>query len=92
MHNILNIDDKIDVFAVHGVGGIFGTVMIAVFGAGSLMAQLGALIIVGIFTIVVTTVLIKFVGALTQFRVDEESETTGLDLSAHGERAYDITS
>ena len=44
--------------------GIFGTVMIAVFGAGSRMSQLGALIIVGIFTIVVTTVLIKVFGAL----------------------------
>ena len=65
MRNILNIDDKIDVFAVHGVGGIFGTVMIAVFGACSRMSQLGALIIVGIFTIVVTTVLIKVFGALT---------------------------
>ena len=92
VRNILNIDDTLDVFAVHGIGGIFGTVMIAVFGAGSWMAQLGALIIVGIFTIVVTTVLIKVVGALTQFRVNEETETTGLDLSAHGERAYDITS
>ena len=92
VRNILNIDDTLDVFAVHGIGGIFGTVMIAVFGAGSWMAQLGALVIVGIFTIVVTTVLIKIVGALTQFRVNEESETTGLDLSAHGERAYDITS
>ena len=77
---------------MHGIGGIFGTVMIAVFGAGSWMAQLGALVIVGIFTIVVTILLIKIVGALTQFRVNEESETTGLDLSAHGERAYDITS
>ena len=92
VRNILNIDDTLDVFAVHGVGGIFGTVMIAVFGAGSWMAQLGALVIVGIFTVAVTTVLIKVVGALTQFRVNEESETTGLDLSAHGERAYDITS
>ena len=67
MHNILNIDDKIDVFAVHGVGGIFGTVMIAVFGAGSRMSQLGALIIVGIFTIVVTTVLIKVFGRSRSF-------------------------
>ena len=66
--------------------------MIAVFGAGSWLAQLGALVIVGIFTVAVTTVLVKVVGALTQFRVNEESETTGLDLSANGERAYDITS
>jgi Amt family ammonium transporter len=36
--------------------------------------------------------LIKVVGALTSFRVNEEDEITGLDLSAHGERAYDITS
>ena len=67
MRNILNIDDKIDVFAVHGVGGIFGTVMIAVFGAGSRMSQLSALIIVGIFTIVVTTVLIKVFGRSRSF-------------------------
>jgi len=35
VRNILNIDEIFDVFALHGVGGIFGTVIIAVFGAGS---------------------------------------------------------
>ena len=92
VRNILSVDDTLDVFAVHGIGGIFGIVMIAVFGAGSWTAQIGGLLIVGFFTIVVTTILIKVVGALTSFRVNEEDETTGLDLSAHGERAYDITS
>ena len=92
MRNILSIDDTLDVFAVHGIGGIFGILMIAVFGVGSWTAQIGGLLIVGFFTIVVTTILIKVVGALTSFRVNEEDETTGLDLSAHGERAYDITS
>ncbi|HAW46939.1 MAG TPA: ammonia channel protein, partial [Roseovarius sp.] len=88
----LNIDDTLDVFAVHGVGGIFGTVMIAVFGAGSWAAQLGSLAIVGVFTAVVTYALIKIVGAITPLRVDAETETNGLDLSVHGERAYDMTS
>jgi Amt family ammonium transporter len=92
VRNILSVDDTLDVFAVHGIGGIFGIVMIAVFGAGSWTAQIGGLLIVGFFTVVVTTILIKVVGALTSFRVNEEDEITGLDLSAHGERAYDITS
>lgn len=92
IRNVLNIDDTLDVFAVHGVGGIFGTIMIAVFGAGAWAAQLGSLVIVGLFTLVVTVVLVKLVGAITPLRVDAETETNGLDLSVHGERAYDITS
>ena len=92
VRNALKIDDTLDVFAVHGVGGIFGTIMIAVFGAGSWAAQLGSLIIVGLFTALVTVVLIKLVGRITPLRVDPETETDGLDLSVHGERAYDITS
>jgi Amt family ammonium transporter len=88
----LKIDDSLDVFAVHGVGGIFGTIMIAVFGAGAWAAQLGSLAIVGTFTVVATFVLVKLAALVTPLRVDRESETNGLDLSAHGERAYDITS
>ena len=92
IRNKLKIDDTLDVFAVHGIGGIFGTIMIALFGAGTWAAQLGSLAIVGVFTIVVTFILIKLVALVTPLRVDEESEYNGLDLSAHGERAYDITS
>ncbi|SHK77577.1 ammonium transporter [Roseovarius marisflavi] len=88
----LKIDDTLDVFAVHGVGGIFGTIMIAAFGAGTWAAQLGSLAIVGIFTTVVTVVLIKLVSLVTPLRVDLETETNGLDLSVHGERAYDMSS
>jgi len=80
------------VFAVHGVGGIFGTMMIAAFGQGAWISQAGALAIVGGFTIVMTFVLIKLTTLITPLRVDAETETNGLDLSAHGERAYDITS
>ncbi|WP_299933029.1 ammonium transporter [uncultured Pelagimonas sp.] len=92
VRNKLKIDDTLDVFAVHGVGGIFGTIMIAVFGAGSWAAQLGGLAIVGIFTTVVTVVLIFVVKAITPLRVDAETETNGLDLMVHGERAYDHNS
>jgi Amt family ammonium transporter len=92
IRNRLNIDDTLDVFAVHGVGGIFGTMMIALFGAGTWAAQLGSLAIVGVFTVVMTVVLVKLVGFVTPMRVDTETETTGLDLSVHSERAYDMNS
>jgi len=86
------IDDTLDVFAVHGIGGIFGTIMIAVFGAGTWIAQFGSLAIVGVFTLVVSVVLVKIVGMITPLRVNAETETNGLDLDVHGERAYDMTS
>jgi ammonium transporter, Amt family len=92
MRNKLKIDDTLDVFAVHGVGGIFGTIMIAAFGYGTWTAQLGGLAVVGTFTVVATFILIKVTAKLTQFRVDEETEITGLDLAQHGERAYDHSS
>ena len=92
VRNTLKIDDTLDVFAVHGVGGIFGTLMIAGFGHGAWVAQFGALIVVGIFTLVVSYLLIKVTQIFVPLRVDAETETNGLDLSAHGERAYDMNS
>ncbi|GFE66889.1 ammonium transporter [Litoreibacter roseus] len=92
IRNTFKIDDTLDVFAVHGVGGIFGTIMIAAFGQGAWAAQLGSLAIVGVFTVVVTFVLAKTTALITPLRVDEETERTGLDLTVHGERAYDISS
>ncbi|MEK9641330.1 MAG: ammonium transporter [Paracoccaceae bacterium] len=92
VRNILQLDDTLDVFAVHGVGGIFGTLMIALFGKGIWVAQIGSLVIVGVFTCVLTVLLVKIVGSVTGLRVDAETETNGLDLSVHGERAYDMNS
>ena len=92
VRNMLKIDDTLDVFAVHGVGGIFGTIMIAVFGQGSFAAQLGSLAIVGAFTVVVTVIIAVVAKAMVGMRVDAETENTGLDLAQHGERAYDVTS
>ena len=86
------IDDTLDVFAVHGVGGIFGTIMLSVLGYAGWSEQLGSLAIVGCFTIVVTFIIIKFVILIFPIRVSEEDEITGLDQSSHGERAYDMAS
>jgi len=88
----LNIDDTLDVFAVHGLGGIFGTIMIAVFGYGSWFAQLGALAVVGVFTVVITFAIAKLVMLVYPIRVSNEEEFNGLDIIAHGERAYDHAS
>ncbi|PRY85798.1 ammonium transporter [Donghicola tyrosinivorans] len=88
IRNKLKIDDTLDVFAVHGVGGIFGTIMIAVFGAGSWTAQLGALAVVGVYTLVVSYIIAKVVGMFLPLRVDAETEYEGLDIAVHGERAY----
>jgi ammonium transporter, Amt family len=90
--NRLHIDDTLDVFAVHGVGGIFGTIMVAAFGAGAWAAQLGGLAIVGAYTLVATYIIVKLCAMVTTFRVDAETETNGLDLSTHGEQAYQLNS
>ncbi|WP_224814866.1 ammonium transporter [Hasllibacter sp. MH4015] len=93
IRNKARIDDTLDVFAVHGVGGIFGTIMILFFASDvSAVAQFGGLAIVGVYTIVLTFVIARLVGLITPLRVDEETEVNGLDLSVHGERAYDMSS
>ena len=92
IRNHFGIDDTLDVFAVHGVGGIFGTIMIAVFGQGTWVAQLGALAIVGVFTVVMTVAIVMVARIFVPMRVHPEIETNGLDLELHGERAYDIAS
>ena len=90
--NKLKIDDTLDVFAVHGVGGIFGTLMIAVFGGATWLAQLTTLGVVGIYTVVVSFIIVYAVKIFTPIRVTDEEEFRGLDISSHGERAYDHTS
>ena len=92
VRNKCKIDDTLDVFAVHGVGGIFGTIMIAVFGAGTWTAQMGSLAIVGVYTMAVSVALVIIIRLFIPIRVDEETEVNGLDLAIHGERAYDMSS
>ena len=100
----LKIDDSLDVFAVHGVGGILGSLLVALLATESfsgvglgegvtVMSQLSvqamAIIVTIIWTAIASYVIFKVAGALTGgIRVDEQDEIEGLDLSQHGERGY----
>jgi Amt family ammonium transporter len=99
----LKIDDSLDVFAVHGVGGILGSLLVAylalpAFGglgladgvtAGSqFMVQLASVAITVLWTGIASYVILKVIGAVIGLRVDQQDEIEGLDLSQHGERGY----
>ncbi len=96
--DMMKIDDSLDVFAVHGIGGIFGTLMAPLLAIGALdegqgiVTQIIALVAVGIFTLVVTVAIAVLCKAVFGLRVSEEDEIEGLDYTAHGERAYDMVS
>jgi Amt family ammonium transporter len=84
------IDDTLDVFAVHGVGGVYGSMMIAPLGIANWTAQIGGIAIVGAYTICVTLVLIFFCKGVVGIRVSEEHENSGLDKVLHGQRGYEL--
>jgi ammonium transporter, Amt family len=100
----VGFDDSLDVFAVHGVGGILGMLSVGVFaslavnsaGADGLIAGNGAqllkqfigIVAVGVYSFGVTWVLGKLVAITMGLRVGQSEEMVGLDLSQHGERAY----
>jgi Amt family ammonium transporter len=101
--NKLKIDDSLDVFAVHGVGGIMGTILVAVFGTAafggsglngdnSMIQQLGiqvtAVGAVVVWSFIATFVIVMICKFTTGLRVTQEVENTGLDQSEHGETAY----
>ena len=88
----MGIDDTLDVFAVHGIGGMFGILMLSIFGHAAWASQLTGLVVVGIWTLVITTILVLVSKAIFPLRVDDDAETTGLDLTSHGERAFDMSS
>jgi Amt family ammonium transporter len=88
------LDDTLDVFPCHGVGGIVGMIATGVFArdvgllAGSsrmFLLQLAALVIAGTYTFVGSWLLYKLTDAIIPLRVPEEQERAGLDLSQHGE-------
>jgi Amt family ammonium transporter len=99
----LKIDDSLDVFAVHGVGGILGTLLAAVFASAAFEGvglaegvgvfqqfgvQLVGVVATVVWSVVVTFVIVKATGAMVGLRVDEDEAAQGLDLSAHGESGY----
>ena len=103
IRNRLHIDDSLDVFAVHGVGGIIGSLLVAVLAtdtfsgvglaegtsvASQFMVQLYSIVITVIWTVVASYIIFKIASIFGGLRVDDEAEIEGLDLSQHGERGY----
>lgn len=98
----MKYDDSLDVFGIHGVGGIIGAVLTGVFSAAAfggvkgddyaMMAQLwiqieGVLITI-VWSGVVSYVLFKAIDMTIGLRVDADTERQGLDITSHGEQAY----
>ena len=99
----LKIDDSLDVFAVHGVGGILGTLLAAVLGhqifggvlgeiniGSQLIVQAQSLAITIGWSVVGTIVIVLIVRAVTGLRVSDDTEQVGLDQGEHGETAYTL--
>jgi Amt family ammonium transporter len=101
----LRIDDSLDVFAVHGVGGMLGVLATAFLAAPTFQGlgfaedmtaashftvQLTGVLAVAGWSALATWVLVKVTQALVGLRVSKEEEFEGLDITAHGERAYDL--
>ena len=106
--SVLKIDDSLDVFPVHGVGGMLGIIMLSLvgnpdgfLGAGAsgisesgalsqLSIQLIGIALIFVWTAVFTWIILKFISMITGLRVDDETESQGLDLISHGERGYNM--
>ncbi len=105
---VLKIDDSLDVFPVHGVGGMLGTFMAGIFASAGLGVfsgqgfnegmtmgsqvgvQLVGIVSTAVYTALITFIIVKIVNAIIGFRVNEEDETSGLDIVLHDERGYDL--
>ncbi len=105
MKRALRVDDSLDVFPVHGVGGVLGTALTGVFAAtalggvgyaegqtmgGQVLVQLGGIVAIGLWSGVVTLVLLKVSDAAVGMRVTAEEETEGLDTVLHNEKGYNL--
>jgi Amt family ammonium transporter len=93
LKRLLRADDSLDVFGVHGVGGIVGSLLTGVFAdphiggvQGSIATQAISVLAVAAFTLVATAALLWLLDALLGLRVDPDSELQGLDLALHRER------
>ena len=103
---VLGIDDSLDVFPVHGIGGVIGIIMVSFLGvkggflgssAGEewipmeqFMIQLKGIFIIGLWTAVASWVILRAISIFTPLRVTEEEEYEGLDIAEHEERSYDL--
>jgi Amt family ammonium transporter len=100
----LKIDDSLDVFPVHGVGGFLGLLLTAPLSlylgglglddgqtvGGQFVVQLTGAVATLVWCGVATFVLLKLIGAVTPLRAEEDDERQGLDLTQHDERGYNL--
>ena len=97
-----SVDESLDVFACHGIGGIIGMLAAGIFAVQSVggrsglidgngtqvLIQLLAIVVTAGFSFVVSWVIAKLVQVTIGLRVNEREELVGLDVSQHGESAY----
>ncbi len=98
-----NIDESLDVWACHGIGGTWGAIATGIFAtaavnsagsglidgnAGQVVTQIAAVGVVWVYAFVVTFILAKIIDATIGLRVREEEEAVGLDIAQHAEKAY----
>jgi Amt family ammonium transporter len=101
----LKIDDSLDVFAVHGVGGMLGILLVSAFAAPAFGGlgladgmtigkqfgvQLMGTVATVVWSVIVTVIIVKVVTLVTPLRASPEAETDGLDLFEHGEREQNL--
>jgi Amt family ammonium transporter len=105
LKNKMNWDDALDVWGVHGVGGILGTILLGVFastavnsngtdgliygGGGFFVKQVVAVLAVSAYAFVFTWIMLAIINKITPVKVSAEEQETGVDSSLHGEEAYE---
>jgi Amt family ammonium transporter len=105
MKRTLHVDDSLDVFPVHGVGGILGTTLTGVFAATTLggvgfaegvtmgkqvMTQITGVVVTAVWSGAISYLLLKLIDAMVGLRVSIEQETEGLDTVLHNETGYNL--
>ncbi|WP_227612187.1 ammonium transporter [Acinetobacter sp. S40] len=101
LKRLLNIDDSLDVFALHGIGGMIGCILTGIFASPSLggnitdlqfgqqiFAQILSILVTVAYSAILTWVIFKIIALTVGLRVSKEQEEQGLDISDHNERAY----
>jgi len=102
LKHALKYDDSLDAFGVHGIGGITGAILTGVFAvegiggtagllegnAGQVLTQVYGVLITGVYTAVVSFILLKAIDMVMGLRVTAEEEREGLDLALHGETVH----
>ena len=84
----IKIDDPVGAISVHGICGIWGTLAVAFFGGGSLVAQATGIVTVCAFAFIFSFIVFSILKVTIGIRVDSEEEAEGLDVAEHGSPAY----